>query len=370
MSFFHLILFSGLLRLYFYDNISFCNRLSEKCGYTPVYSVNGTTDVTKWNYTPHQEDEIKGEVTQNTFANGFRLPTIVEWEYAAKGGQNYKYAGSNNIDKVAWYDDNSGGTTLPVAQKKANGYGLYDMSGNVWEWCWDDADTDGYRCIRGGDSGESADGCTVLHWNCSRSVGEDAYSRYNDFGFRVVRTVNIFTSFVGCIAYSDGSISENYDNTKIPVGIVIEATDGTATKIVSLTQTSAQWSTEYVVTNATSETDGMANMTAIQAIEGWERKYPAFKWCDDYTDASGNSQWYLPAKDELNQLYLVKDYVNATIDKIKNGGGTARKLDIDYYWSSSLFNNDSAWCQRFSDGTQGYYGLMYNTESVRAVRAF
>ena len=166
-----------------YDAIYFCNKLSKKCGYAPVYSVSGTTDVTKWNYTPHQEEEIKGEVTQNTSADGFRLPTNSDWVYAAKGGQNYKYAGSNNIDEVAWCGENSNGTTHPVAQKKANGYGLYDMTGNVWEWCWNSDDSDN-RYIRGGDWCSSAVSCTVSDRDLSC-----AYSRYDDSGFRVVRTV-------------------------------------------------------------------------------------------------------------------------------------------------------------------------------------
>ena len=70
----------------------------------------------------------------------FRLPTEAEWEYAARGGnrsQGYKYAGSNNIDNVAWYTSNSASTTHPVATKAPNELGLYDMSGNVWEWCQD-----------------------------------------------------------------------------------------------------------------------------------------------------------------------------------------------------------------------------------------
>ena len=195
---------------------------------------------------------------------------------------------------------------------------------------------------------------------------------YN-FDTAVKKDITLYAKWVdetvGYIAYSDGTISADYDSTKTPVGIVIEATDGTATKIVSLTQTYAQWSTEEVVTNATSTTDGMANMTAIQSISGWEEKYPTFKWCDEYTDASDNSEWYLPAMDELEQLCSVKDTVNAAVEKIRTGDGTATKLGTGDYWSSSQCDYNHSWLQRFSDGNQDYYSKN-NTYSVRAVRAF
>ncbi len=165
-----------------YDAIYFCNRLSEKLGFTPVYAVDGKTDVATWNYTPHNGDSIRGEVTQNTKANGFRLPTNEEWEYAAKGGQNYTYSGSNNLDEVGWYYGNSGDRTHPVAQKKSNGYGLYDMSGNVWEWCWDvNPDDRDRRYYRGGSYDDLDDYCKV---DCRDYdyVGD----QYRHLGFRVV----------------------------------------------------------------------------------------------------------------------------------------------------------------------------------------
>ncbi len=118
----------------FYDAIYFCNKLSKIYGLTPVYAVDGQNDETQWDYNIHSGEFIKGKITQSIQANGYRLPTEIEWLFAAKGNQDYFYPGSDNIDEVAWYSKNSKRKTNEIAQKKANGFGLYDMLGNVEEW--------------------------------------------------------------------------------------------------------------------------------------------------------------------------------------------------------------------------------------------
>lgn len=113
------------------DCINFCNKLSEIEGREVAYTR-------EWN-----SNHTVMEVFCNWNANGYRLLSEAEWEYAARANQNTKFAGSNDFDEVAWCEDNSYCDeeevfrTHPVGQKKPNDFGLYDMSGNVSEWVWD-----------------------------------------------------------------------------------------------------------------------------------------------------------------------------------------------------------------------------------------
>lgn len=135
-----------------------------------------------------------------SFDGKFRLPTEAEWEYAAKTNQNYKYAGSNDLEEVGWYRENSHMETNPVGLKNPNNFGLYDMSGNVWEWCedqwhnsYENAPTDGSawiddaaddslsRVLRGGSYFFNAAYCRSSYRNYIRPAFRDNY-----VGFRLV----------------------------------------------------------------------------------------------------------------------------------------------------------------------------------------
>ena len=163
------------------DAAEFCNWLSENEGLAPFYTISG------------------GSVSVDDAADGYRLPTEAEWEYAAGGGAGSggtKYAGGEGLDEVAWHKGNAGGTTHPVGEKEPNELGLYDMSGNVWEWCndWysgyaaeaqDDPqgpDSGGDRIVRGGSWYSEPREARVSYRATFGPADHD-----NDLGFRPAR---------------------------------------------------------------------------------------------------------------------------------------------------------------------------------------
>ena len=204
-----------------WEALDYCNRLSEKYGLEPVYELSKSSEGTL------MIKELGGKIVSPDKVNfknteGFRLPTEVEWEWFASGGQkaieqgtfNYIYSGSNNIDEVAWYYENvrkfDVASTKDVGLKKSNQLGLYDCSGNVWEWCYDTIEFDEngdyknikngnfymyetfdlsntYRRVKGGSWGNGNKDCTIFHRGCNQAIDVKKYFRY--FGFRIVRTI-------------------------------------------------------------------------------------------------------------------------------------------------------------------------------------
>jgi formylglycine-generating enzyme required for sulfatase activity len=200
-----------------YDAIAFCNKLSISEGLSRVYDVAGFADDAAWSALayasiPATLNADWDAATANWSATGYRLPTEMEWMWAAMGapadgqgggtnttGCSKAFAGStgsNLIGDYAWYGTNSSDKTHPAGEKLPNELGLYDMSGNVWEWCWDwyagyleglQTDDTGaasgtHRVIRSGSSG-GASSCTVATWYIGKPL-----DRLADVGFRVVRS--------------------------------------------------------------------------------------------------------------------------------------------------------------------------------------
>jgi len=188
-----------------YDALVFCNKLSIAEGLTPAYSIlmggEAKTDPADWGTVPVGNNATWNAVTITGNSTGYRLPTEAQWEYAAKGGRlagkPYKIcAGSDTVDDVAWYSGNSGSKTHEVGKKAANELGLYDMNGNVYEWCWDwfgtypgtvetnplGASSGSYRVLRSESWGDSAAGV-----RSAIRLSNDPYHRGRHIGFRLLR---------------------------------------------------------------------------------------------------------------------------------------------------------------------------------------
>ena len=183
-----------------YDAIVFCNRLSIAEGLSPAYRISGSTNPSDWGGIPSRPDIGMAiewhQAVVVSGSNGYRLPTDAQWEYAAKGGNplaagwvGYSYSGSDTPDDVAWYGGNNNGMTHEVGKKQPNKLGIYDMSGNVWEWCWDrrgegdyQVGGDYYRYYRGGSYKYSLFNSRIAYSYTTSPSDQDS-----SIGFRLVR---------------------------------------------------------------------------------------------------------------------------------------------------------------------------------------
>jgi sulfatase modifying factor 1 len=181
-----------------YAAIDYANWMSTRAGLSPAYVIDKDRDDPD-NENPY--DHLKWTVRVDWRADGFRLPTEAEWEYAARGGQNglgFRFAGSDDLDEVGWFAGNSGGRAHDVAAKRPNELMLHDMSGNVWEWCWDwyedapagsDGDPRGsdggtFRVVRGGSWYVSDDLCLVENRNYA-----NPHLIHNNYGLRLAQSL-------------------------------------------------------------------------------------------------------------------------------------------------------------------------------------
>lgn len=186
-----------------FDILVFCNEKSLAESLTPCYSINGSTDPDTWGVRPEYSDSPTfaawNAVICDFDATGYRMPTEAEWEFAARGGINwtdgYIYSGSDTIDEIAWYQENSGSELHSIGTKLPNQLGIYDMTGNLYEYCWDwyapytdnatdptGAPTGDMRIVRGGSWMSIPANCVV-----NGRYREYPNSNYDYNGFRLVK---------------------------------------------------------------------------------------------------------------------------------------------------------------------------------------
>lgn len=366
--------------------IKYCNKRSIDEGYTPVYSlmVEGVeeTDPDKWK----NETDIDN-VTFNKTANGYRLPTRAEWEYIARGGnalENYDYSGSNDADEVAWFKGNSGGKIHQVKGKSPNSLKIYDMSGNVYEQCWDT--TNGFKARRGGCYNRTAQ--TIDY---HEQLTADTQSV--DTGLRVVRTLSVGDVLLTngtVIPYKSGRTFTN-DEKATAVGVMYAVNDdgitmgwvgkynpdspplwakegstGVSTKFENIVCTKTSDSDILDSVTFTGDFDGsdnwseicLADPTGTATDELIQENYPAFFYVNNYGRTAGNGYlstteyygdgWYLPSIVELIYIFKNREISNSVLTALGGNTNWTRTCSS----SQDPDNPNKIWCIEVEDDTE------------------
>lgn len=368
------------------DAVIWCNALSEMEGLTPYYYKEGTTDFsdegnvirvcapgakgseTSKGTNPNKletvsdGDDLAEKAELNPNSNGYRLPTKDEWRYVAKGGETYNYSGSAEADEVAWYSENSDNSTHPVAQKSPNNYGIFDMTGNVSEWCWDLANPDWTtRNTLGGTYSSNKD---YIGIGAGGNNGPSYY--YKNLGFRVFLNGYLGDKLpseakeVGDIVFADGSAIQYSSSLKLldvqkknavaiiyykgtecsndgrerTLGLGLVPYHASARALVKekaqfydkqLSDIAVEYSGSIGNLKYSGDKEGKDNLAAIgkylSETEGLSDdtnvldNYPAFEYAINYKKYATNvgvysEDWYLPS---ANELYKLIPYVNTVV---------------------------------------------------------
>ena len=306
-----------------YDVVKWCNARSEKEGKTPVYMANGAVYKT-------------GEVTPTEVAsaNGYRLPSEKEWEFAARGGtqtKGYTYSGSNDLNAVGWYDINWLSATTynvkEVGKKQSNELGIFDMSGNVWEWSgsWYPSSEGSLRVIRGGGWGiDGADACAVASRYNYPGGNRDHYG-----GFRVA-----LSSVPEMVFVAGGTLPASSELGAVPVD----------TFYIGRTEvTWGEWKTlrTWAVANGYTDLDGVGQGVGDNYPVSDVSWYDVVKWCNARSETEGRTPVYKKGTD----IYRTGEPLDRVWEPVVDSSANGYRLPSEREWEFAT---------RGGTQTQGY----------------
>lgn len=327
-------------RVSWFKAIAYCNKRSSADGLTPCYTINNSTDPDDWGSVANSIDSLNAAVVCDFNADGYRLPTEAEWEYIARSGNGltgtqYIYSGNNTASAVAWSstDNRSDGMSHEIKKKSPNDLGIYDMSGNVWEWCWDRAvpgendipadittdtpytgsETGNYRVCRGGSYYREDARCALTY----RDSGGPLSSGYRAGGFRVVRTNKIPEQLAEGTTGTAGTGATymyfgEWPQTKIASGVTVNESISKENGLFTyyygsdgawyVKQAENAYVADYTYSDGTTVAQGGTNYQYF--------KVEPIKWCVLTTNYNGSGKKLLLAENILSNI----QFYNSTAD--------------------------------------------------------